>query len=258
MSSTWDPRQYMRYASERERPFWELIAQVPIESPRQVVDLGCGPGTTTSELLHRWPQASVLGIDSSPSMIEQATRHAQPPRLGFQLLDIRDFQPQPRSLDVILSNAALHWVEGHLGLLPGWLHGLTPQGALAFQVPRNFDAPSHTALAELVRSPRWRKKLSGVALSEQPTPSDYYTHLRALGATVEMWETIYHHSLTGPDPVLEWVAGTALRPYLALLDDDESDAFTASYAAALREAYPPQPSGETLFPFRRLFVVATL
>ncbi len=257
MASTWDPDQYLRYSGERERPFWELLARIDGDPPRRLVDLGCGPGTTTAALLDRWPNASVLGIDSSAAMIEQADSRAQPPRLTFQLGDVRSWQAPSGSIDLIISSATLHWVQGHMDLFGGWLGALSEHGTLAFQVPRNFDEPSHTLLRDLAGSPRFAKRFAGTGeMLDLPSPQEYYERLRALGAGVDMWETIYHHVLTGPDPVLEWVRGTALRPYLAALGGDDASAFTSNYAAALREAYPARAGGETLLSFRRLFLVA--
>jgi trans-aconitate 2-methyltransferase len=259
MTAHWNPDQYLRYAQERERPFWELIARVEERPPRQVVDLGCGPGTATAALLSRWPQARIHGIDSSAAMIEQAATHAQPPQLTFELQDIRSWQALPGSIDLLLSNAALHWVPGHLDLFERWLATLTPEGSFAFQVPRNFDQPSHTLLAQLAASPEWAGKLGGVRQRALDLPSveEYHERLSALGANVDIWETIYHQVLSGPDPVLEWVRGTALTPYLAALDPGEAVAFESRYAATLRDAYPQLASGGTLFPFKRLFVLAS-
>jgi trans-aconitate 2-methyltransferase len=259
MTTRWNPDQYLRYAQERQRPFWELVARVHGRSPATVVDLGCGPGTATAALLSRWPEASINGIDSSAAMIEQASAHAQPPQLTFELQDIRSWQAPPCSVDLLLSNAALHWVPGHLDLFEGWLATLAPDGSLAFQVPRNFDQPSHTLLAQLAASPEWVGKLSGVSRAlDLPSVGEYHERLRGLGATVDIWETTYHQVLSGSDPVLEWVRGTALRPYLAALDADDAVAFESRYAAALRDVYPALASGETPFPFKRLFVVAAL
>lgn len=71
-SHTWDPERYLSYADERGRPFVELLARVGAEDPRRVVDLGCGPGNLTRLLAQRWPEAHVLGLDSSPQMVTEA------------------------------------------------------------------------------------------------------------------------------------------------------------------------------------------
>ena len=255
-STGWDPGQYLRFGDERARPFLDLLARVAADDPAYVVDLGCGPGTLTALLAQRWPRARVEGLDSSPEMIEEAAERAVPGRLGFRLGDLREWRAE-RPVDVLVSNATLHWVPGHLALLARLVAELAPGGELAVQVPGNFRAPSHTLLAELRESPRWRARLGQAALGGAwvHEPEDYLATLVAAGARADVWETTYLHVLPGPDAVLEWAKGTTLRPVLAALDAAEQEELLTEYGAALREAYPERPYG-TVLPFRRLFAVA--
>lgn len=255
-STVWDPAQYARYAEERSRPFFELVSRIAVIDARQVVDLGCGPGSLTAALGRRWPTATVEGIDSSPQMIAEASAIADPPRLTFRLADLNDWVPQG-PVDVIVSNATLQWIPGHLDLLDRWARVLGPGGVLAFQVPGNFEAASHRAIREVAGLPVWRARLAGLAErgSAVREPADYLATLSAAGLRVDTWETTYLHVLAGADPVLDWVKGTALRPLLSVLSEPgEAEAFLAELGAVLRAAYPPGPAG-TVFPFRRLFVV---
>ncbi|THA26031.1 trans-aconitate 2-methyltransferase [Streptomyces sp. RKND-216] len=262
----WDPAQYARYADHRTRPLRDLLARVPdpppgrADAPR-VADLGCGPGAPTALLAERWPAAHITGYDSSPAMLARAAAYAGPTAgggtLGFVHADLADWRPvQPH--DVLFSNAALQWWPGHPEALPAYVDALVPGGTLAFQVPGNFDAPSHVLLHELRNTPRWRDRLGAPARTDAVLqPAAYAAALAPLGCDVDAWETTYVQILHGEDAVLEWTKGTALRPVLGRLADDPQayDAFLAEYAAALRAAYPPTPHG-TLFPFRRVFVVA--
>ena len=257
-AAPWDPVRYLRFAGERARPFAELLARVAAESPATVVDLGCGEGALTASLAQRWPSARVTGVDSSDSMLAAAAAHAVPGRVEFTAGDVRDWQP-PGPVDVVVSNAVLHWVRGHEDLLTRWAGWLSPGGWLAVQVPGNFRAPTHALLDELCRSPRWADRLAdaGPRPDTVHEPADYADVLTAAGLEPDVWETTYLHVLRGPDPVLTWVRGTVLLPVLARLADDEAAAFTAEYAEALRAAYPPRPDGATLLPFRRIFTVGT-
>jgi trans-aconitate 2-methyltransferase len=251
----WDPEQYGRYADERGRPFLDLIARIGATRPRRVVDLGCGPGNLTALLAQRWPDAVVDGLDSSPEMIERAQPLAGG-NLRFALADVTDWGPPPDA-DVIVSNAVLQWVPGHRDLLRRWAGAMPPAGWLAFQVPGNFGSPSHQLMREVAAEPRWRAALDGVLRHHDSVgdPREYADLLLAAGLTVDCWETTYLHVLHGPDPVLEWVKGTGLRPVLAALDPAEGAEFSRAYAARLRDAYPT--SGDvTLFEFRRVFAVA--
>lgn len=259
-ATVWDPEQYLRYGGERSRPFVDLLARVQVNHARRVVDLGCGPGNLTATLAERWPDARVLGVDSSPEMIARARAAAAPRRdrpgsLSFQLGDLRTWRPAG-PVDVLVSNATLQWVPDHLALLPELVAALGPGGVLAFQVPGNFAAPSHRTLAELAVSPRWRELVGQVPRERPVHEAAEYLHLLAgLGCRVDAWETTYLHVLPGPDAVLEWVRGTALRPYLSRLAGERAAEFVTAYGALLRAAYPPCDYG-TVLPFRRVFVVA--
>jgi trans-aconitate 2-methyltransferase len=252
----WDPGEYRRFGDERSRPFFDLLGRVGAEAPGAVADLGCGPGTLTAALARRWPQAQVRGIDSSAEMIEAA--RALPDagrRLSFALGDVTDWKPDGR-VDVIVSNAVLQWVPDHLDVVTRWA-GLLPTGGwLAFQLPGNFDQPSHRVLGELAGSDRWRPLLADVRLNRQATdPAEYLDVLAGAGCEADVWETTYLHVLHGDDPVVDWMHGTGLRPVLAALPPGRAAEFLADYRGRVREAYPPADYG-TVFPFRRVFAVA--
>ena len=251
----WDPGQYQRFADERSRPFADLTARIGAEDPASVVDLGCGPGHLTADLARRWPGAVVHGVDNSPEMIEAARQEEKPPRLTFEVADLRGWRPAA-PVDVIVSNAVLQWVPGHLDLLPGWVDALAPGGWLAFQLPGNFDQPPHRAIGEMAASPRWQPLLGTAELNRQAGDlAGYLDVLTGVGCRVDAWETTYLHVLPGEDPVVEWVKGTALRPVLARLDDAQAAEFLAEYRERMRRAYPTRSYG-TVLPFRRVFVVA--
>ncbi|WP_328317908.1 trans-aconitate 2-methyltransferase [Streptomyces sp. NBC_00388] len=252
----WDPQQYLRHADHRTRPFHDLIGRIP-GTPATIADLGCGAGNVTALLAERWPHARITGFDNSPQMLEQARTYAGP-RLGFAPADAATWTPA-EPYDLLVSNALLQWVPGHADRFPDWLDALAPGATFAFQVPGNFTAPSHTILAALRESPRWKPRLSGVGdrAGAVLEPAAYLSRLTGLGCTADVWETTYLQLLTGDDPVLDWVKGTALRPVLTALagDEEATAAFLAEYRDRLREAYPPGPHG-TVFPFRRIFAVA--
>lgn len=260
--TTWDPQLYLRFGEERARPFHDLVGRIAVDSPRTVVDLGCGPGNMTSVLARRYPRAHVHGIDSSPAMIEAAQRHAGP-QLTFDVGDVHTWQPE-RPVDLIVSNAVLQWVPDHTELFPQWLDVLSPGGALAFQVPATGPSGTNEVIRLVTQQARWRERLTGAVdwagPRSTPTvkhPESYLDELARLGCAVDAWETTYYHVLQGPDPVLEWFRGTGLRPYFdALADDPEATAeFEQQMATALREAHPAQPYG-TVLPFHRIFVIA--
>jgi trans-aconitate 2-methyltransferase len=249
----WDPAQYLRFSDERARPFHDLVDRVGATAARHVVDIGCGPGTLTALLAQRWPGAIVDGLDCSPDMISAAAPLATG-RLRFAVADAHDWT-LPDDVDVLISNATLQWVPEHRSVLQRWAGRLRPDGWLAFQVPGNFDAPSHVLLRQLAADPRYDVSGALAHHGSVGTPSAYAELLLDAGLQADCWETTYAHVLRGTDPVLEWLRGTGLRPVLAALPAELVAPFEAEFADLLRTAYPPGQHG-TLFEFRRIFAVA--
>jgi len=252
---SWDPALYLKYGGERTRPAADLLARVPLVAPRVVCDAGCGPGNSTALLAERWPAAHLCGIDGDAAMLARA--RASGPAAHWLQADLATWAPDTPP-DLIFSNAALHWLDHHDVLFPRLLSLLAPGGVLAVQMPRNFAAPSHALMRQVAREGPWAERLAP-HLREAPVaaPEVYYRWLQAEAESLEIWETTYLLRLSGADPVLSWVRGSALRPLLAALDDRQAAAFEAVSAERLRGAYPREPDGATLFPFRRLFIVAT-
>lgn len=262
MTPLWDPTTYARFGDERTRPLHDLIAQVGASEPEVVVDLGCGNGPATMTLAQRWPSARIVGVDNSEEMLEAARELDRQGRVEWVLADLADWDPASlgQAPDVIVTNAALQWIEGHWQLLGPWVESLAPGGWFAMQVPGNFDAPSHVLMREAAMThPRRADLLESLRLPRSDTASDYLTALAAPGRTVDAWETTYLHVLDpegqSESPVLDWVSGTGLRPALqALSDEGERAAYKQAYAALLAEAYPRTSVGVVL-PFRRIFAV---
>jgi trans-aconitate 2-methyltransferase len=258
MPHRWDPERYLTYADERGRPFVELLARVRAEDPRTVVDLGCGPGNLTVLLADRWPDAQVAGVDSSPEMIGSA--RALGSGVEFEVGDVRAWvaDSEAGSIDVLVSHATLQWIPGHLDLLPALVGAVAPGGWFAFQVPGNFDEPSHTIRAELAAESPYAAHTAGVASPDAHDAATYLATLSGLGCVVDAWETTYLHVLQGADPIFTWISGTGARPTLQALeavDPALRQRFEDELKARLRAAYPEE-SGRVVLPFRRIFVVA--
>ncbi|MCV7361334.1 trans-aconitate 2-methyltransferase [Mycolicibacterium neworleansense] len=250
----WNPDTYLTFADHRGRPFYDLLNRVAADAPRRVVDLGCGPGNLTETLLQRWPDTALEAWDSSPEMVAAAQARGLEAHAG----GIEDWAPQPDT-DVVVSNAALQWVPTHRDLVVRWA-GQLPAGAwIAFQVPGNFDAPSHHAVRELARRETFIEPLRDMPwrdVGQVDTPAQYAGLLTDAGCAVDAWETTYLHQLTGEKPVLDWITGTALTQVKGRLSEELWQQYRQAIIPMLAEAYPKREDGTTFFPFRRVFVVA--
>jgi trans-aconitate 2-methyltransferase len=250
---SWDPNQYAKFTDLRLRPALDLINRVPLDAPARIVDLGCGTGNVTARLAERWSGATVIGVDSSQEMLKVAREKYR--AIAWQEADLSNWEAE-RPVELVYSNAALHWIGEHAQLFPRLIEQVLPGGVLAVQMPRNFAAPSHAICAELASSARWRSKL-GQLVKPAPVaePGVYYDLLRPRTSALEIWETEYVQPLEGERPVLEWIKGSWLRPFLGQLSADEALAFEDSYAERVAIAYPRRADGITLLPFRRLFII---
>jgi trans-aconitate 2-methyltransferase len=251
----WDPKLYMKFGAERTRPAAELLSRIFVETPKRVADLGCGPGNSTELLVARWPQADINGIDSSPEMLKDA--QASGVKAKWELADVAAWQPK-EAFDVVYSNATLQWVPGHPKLLPRLMNAVAENGVFAFQVPRNFGAPSHQILYALAKEEKWAAKLANTGeRAGALEPDEYYSILEPHARHIDIWETSYLQVMEGENAVYNWISGTGLRPFANALQGDAREAFLTEYRRRLNEAYPMRKSGKTLFAFQRLFAVAT-
>lgn len=250
----WDPAVYERYKVYRDRPALDLLLQIPGHlEPGEIWDLGCGTGEHAALLAARHPQARVTGLDSSAEMLAKA--RARPGRVEWEQGDIAAFAPEVAP-DLIFTNAALQWLPDHETLFPGLVSTLAPGGVFACQLPVASDQGWRVALRETIADGPWAGKLAKVQ-GVHPTPDmdDYYRWLAPLCASVDIWTTTYLHVLEGDDPVVEWVSGTALRPFAQALEGEERAAFLAAYTARVAARFPQQADGTTLMPFPRLFMI---
>ncbi|WP_296580771.1 trans-aconitate 2-methyltransferase [Xanthobacter sp.] len=255
MPADWNASQYLKFEDQRTRPARDLLAAVPLQSAAFVVDLGCGPGNSTEILAQRFPGAELLGLDTSPAMLEAA--RARLPGVTFALGDASTFT-LPKPADLIYANAVLQWVPDHATLLPRLVSLLAPGGVLAVQMPDNLEEPSHVAMRETAMAGPWADTLHAAtrARAVLPEPGGYYDMLKPHAGAVDVWHTIYNHPLDGIPAIVEWVKGTGLRPFIDPLEGDERTQFLEEYAARLADAYLPRVDGKVLLAFPRFFIVA--
>jgi len=252
---TWNPQAYEAFADHRMRPAIDLLGRVALTVPRRIVDLGCGSGNVTLLLAQRWPGAHILALDGAAEML--ATARARSTAIAWQQVDLAAWRASER-FDLVFSNAALHWLTDHATVFPRLADAVAPGGVLAVQMPSNFSAPSHALMHALVLEPPYRGHLERVL---RPAPvleaGAYYALLAPRFARIDVWSTEYVQVLHGENPVADWTRSTWLGALLEALPEPLRGPFEAEYRRRVLEAYPKRGDGSTLFPFRRLFFVAT-
>jgi trans-aconitate 2-methyltransferase len=245
---TWNPGQYLKFGTQRTRPCRDLASRVSVADVRRIIDLGSGPGNSTEVLASLWPDARITALDNSAEMVE--TGRQSFPQYRWIPGDMSQWAATgTEKFDIVFSNAAIQWVSDHETLFPDLMRHVADGGALAVQMPFDFEAPAHRLMRELAKTPvrEWH-------VHEIPF---YYELLSAHASSVDIWETTYIHVLNNADEIVEWYKGTGLRPFLeALPTDAERERFTLEYLKRVREEFPAQQDGRVLLPFSRLFLIA--
>lgn len=253
----WDSAQYLKFKRERTQPAIDLSARIPLDAPRKVLDIGCGPGNSTRVLKDRFPNADILGIDSSAEMIAAAIENC--PDLRFDVLDAGgELDRLPQDFDVVFSNACIQWIPDHPRLLRKLLSLLRTGGVLALQIPVNEDEPIQKILDLMVTEPRWRETFPHPRVFYRLKPGAYVDLLSELSVSFTVWETTYYHILHSHEDILEWYRGTGLRPYLSALPEERAAVFERDVFRQIVEQYPKQKNGDVIFRFPRFFILATV
>jgi len=252
--SDWNPEQYLKFENDRNKPIIDLLNHIELKSPKRIIDIGCGPGNSTGFLARQWPQAEVIGLDSSAAMLEVAKRNF--PELKWVQHDATNDISHLGKFDLVLSNAAMHWMQNHDHIVPGFFNLLNPGGVLAVQIPHNYDSPLDQALQAISNSEKWRDQLSANSPVKYYPAGYYYDILSNLTADFEIWITRYHHILNFHEDIIEWYQGTGFRPYLNQLDEKGKVEFLTDILVQVKQLYTPQVDGKIIFDFKRLFFMA--
>lgn len=251
----WNSDQYVKFLKERTQPAIDLANKTGAVNPKNIIDIGCGPGNSTKVLADKFPDARVIGSDNSQNMLNKAK--AEHPELEFMFFDASgDCSVISQRFDLVFSNACLQWIPDHKTLLKKLMGLLNDNGVLAVQIPINYDEPIHKIITEITSSKKWSGKFPNPRIFYTLTKSEYFDILSEISSDFTMWETIYCHRMPSHESIIEWYKGTGLRPYLSVLSQDEAAELEKDVLAEVVKAYPKQAKGEIAFYFPRLFFTA--
>lgn len=249
--SDWNPDNYLIFKKQRTQPAIDLANRVKEYNPKTIVDIGCGPGNSTVVLKNIFPDADILGIDSSANMINKAkSKHSD---ICFELCDVNELNG---TYDLLFSNACLQWVPEHERLIPRLMNNISPDGILAVQMPMNQDEPLFRIIEKTVSSSKWNFDKAILENNEVLAPDKYFDILSECSNDFDMWENVYYHLMPSHEHMIDWVRSTRLRPYLDVLDDNEKLELESDILSETKNFYPSTASGEVIFKFRRFFFVA--
>lgn len=252
----WDSRQYLKFERERTQPPRDLANRIALNNPKRILDVGCGPGNSTQVLHERFPEAEILGVDSSFDMLEKAQK--QYPAMNFQFFNVENsLAGLGQTWDVIFSNACIQWVPDHPRILRDMLSVLNPGGVIAIQIPETRNMPMYRILTELSDNSQWSSKIANIRNFYSLEMEEYYELLASLTSDFSIWETNYIQTVAGFDGLIEWYRGSGLRPYLAALSENEQPEFIEQVKTRLKDFYLLRPDGSVLMRFPRLFFTLT-
>lgn len=243
----WNSDQYLKFKAQRTQPAIDLAKRVSDCNPHTILDIGCGPGNSTSVLKSVFPDAIISGIDTSQEMIDKAKKSY--PDIDFTLGDARKINGKH---DLMFSNACLQWIPDHKELIPYLMSRLNEGGTLAVQIPMNGEEPLFRIIREVVSE----LKLNSLSRQWVLKPEEYYEILSDCSSSFQIWETVYYHDLPNHEAMLEWVKGTHIRPYMAELSEENGREFENEILGRTRKTYPIMSDGKVILRFRRFFFIA--
>lgn len=253
--SEWNVNQYSKFEKERTQPSLDLLNRLNGEY-KNILDLGSGPGNSTFALKNKFPNAKILGIDSSKNMLEKAQKnYANLENLKFEFAVAPEFFYSHKSeYDLIFSNACIHWIKNQQELCETVFASLKHGGTFAFQIPFTQESQFYKNLYTLIEE-KWQN-LKSIKNFYNLNAAEYYDLYAKKFEKVSLWKTDYYHLVENPEGILEWYKGSGLKPYLDFFDDDnDKNAFLSDLLNLIKQNYTPQLDGKYFLIMPRFFFV---
>lgn len=252
----WDSEKYLLFKNERTRPSYDLTMAIKEKAQKKIIDIGCGPGNSTENLYKRFPDADILGVDSSEDMLNKARKAYENLPIHFERANITPESGIEGKYDIVFSNACLHWIGNHEKLIPKLFEAVNDGGVFAVQMPLSYKLVIYDIVEKISKEDRWQGKFSNTEKIKTNPPEFYFDTLSELTDNFSIWETVYYHRMKSYEDIIDWYKGTGLRPYFAALEEDEEEEFTSEVISELKKFLPKQKNGEIIYKFPRLFFTA--
>lgn len=253
----WNANLYNKFSNERGLPSIDLATRVqnmniPI---KRILDVGCGSGLSTLPLANRWQDAEIIGVDLSSEMLDKAKEIL--PNVKFYQKDCSLPLNDLGKFDLIFSNAFIQWIENKKEFIDNCFDMLTEGGVFACQIPL-FELMPASQCLEIAKSSLPKDiQVRNTRMSTAISDVDYCNILANHSDNLSVWTTDYYHVMDSHEDIIAFMSSTALRPYQQVLDKDTYDMFIERVLVELKKVYPKLQNGKVLFPFKRLFVIAT-
>ncbi len=251
----WNAELYSKFLKDRTQPSIDLANRIMSDNPKSIIDIGCGPGNSTRVLKDKFPNARVIGVDSSKDMIKTAESNYND--IEFMMFDAgKDFDKLNDKFDIVFSNACIQWIPNHEKLLKNMMSILNDGGIMAVQTPMNYKEPIHRIIEGLVYSDKWKNYFHNPREFYNLKQEEYFDLLSKISSNFTIWETVYCHRMPSHESIMEWYRSTGLRPYLSALSEKKAAEFEKDVFEQVEKEYPVQENGEIIFRFPRFFFTA--
>jgi len=251
-----DGKKYEK-SSQCQREWGTTLAEeLNLKGNETILDLGCGNGVITKELAERVPKGRVVGVDSSPSMLEAAKAH-KTQNMELELLDITEMAFEAE-FDVLFSNAALHWVLDHEKLLKNVYSALKPHGFLRIQFASDSNCPNLIAvLKAVIELPEFVTRFKDFRWPwYTPTPGEYEKLLSGTEfRNYKVWKENKDRYFPDEKSMIGWIEEPSIVPFLAVLPEGLKKHFRDAVVKRMIER-TKQRDGTYFEIFRRINVYA--
>lgn len=248
----WNPEIYNKFKNIRYQPFYDLIDFIKPEKGMKAIDLGCGTGEQTAILADKFKEADFLGVDSSEEMLEQS-KTLEMDNLHFKKATTEKIIASGEKWDLIFSNAALQWSNDHETLFLDLIKLVNPKGQFAVQMPVQPDNKLNKILLELVNEEPFKSYLKGFKRDSPVLSIDEYAQILFDGGLedIQILQKVYPIIANDHDTLYNFISGSALIPYIELLEGEQQELFIKRYKERIAEEFPKLPA---IYSFKRLLL----